>query len=111
MTKTFSAEDFTVLESKYSQTCTDYCVSVLRVVLGFLDKPTAAVDIVNVGARTGIRTRMAYYLKPRRIFSTRNSRPLGLSARISAVVCLAQLFGFQTRTQGMTGCLHIPSPV
>lgn len=55
---TLKAGDFTGLASDYSQHRPDYCPSVLSALLGLLEKPVAAVDFVDVGAGTGIWTRM-----------------------------------------------------
>jgi ubiquinone/menaquinone biosynthesis C-methylase UbiE len=60
MTQTLKAGDFTGLAKDYSQHRPDYCPSVLRALLGLLDKPTPEVDFVDVGAGTGIWTRMVF---------------------------------------------------
>lgn len=58
MTKTIAPGDFTGLANDYSQHRPDYCQSVLNALLGLLDKPISEVDFVDVGAGTGIWTRM-----------------------------------------------------
>ncbi len=58
MTQTLKAGDFTGLAKDYSQHRPDYCPSVLNALLGLLDKPVTDVDFVDVGAGTGIWTRM-----------------------------------------------------
>lgn len=60
MTKNLIAGDFTGLASDYSLHRPDYCRSVLNALLALLNKPTAEVDFVDVGAGTGIWTRMVY---------------------------------------------------
>jgi SAM-dependent methyltransferase len=60
MTQTLKAGDFTGLAKDYSQHRPDYCPSVLNALLGLLCKPTAEVDFVDVGAGTGIWSRMVY---------------------------------------------------
>ncbi len=60
VTQTLKAGDFTGLAKDYSQHRPDYCPSVLKALLGLLDKPTAEVDFVDVGAGTGIWTRMVH---------------------------------------------------
>jgi ubiquinone/menaquinone biosynthesis C-methylase UbiE len=60
MTQTFKAGDFTGLAKDYSQHRPDYCPSVLKALLGLLGKPTSEVDFVDVGAGTGIWTRMVH---------------------------------------------------
>lgn len=50
--------DFTGLAVDYSLYRPDYCPSVLNGLLGLLDKPAADIDFVDVGAGTGIWTRM-----------------------------------------------------
>lgn len=60
MTQTLKAGDFTGLASDYSQHRPDYCPSVLKALLGLLDKPVEVVDFVDVGAGTGIWTRMVH---------------------------------------------------
>ena len=57
---TFKAGDFTGLAADYSQHRPDYAPSVLNALLGLLDKPVNDVDFVDVGAGTGIWTRMVY---------------------------------------------------
>ncbi len=52
--------DYTGLASDYSQHRPDYSPSVLDALLGLLNKPVAEVDFVDVGAGTGIWTRMVY---------------------------------------------------
>jgi ubiquinone/menaquinone biosynthesis C-methylase UbiE len=60
MTQTLKPGDFTGLATDYSQHRPDYCPSVLRALLGLLGKPTSEVDFVDVGAGTGIWTRMVH---------------------------------------------------
>lgn len=60
MTQTLKAGDFTGLAKDYSQHRPDYCTSVLNALLGMLGKPRAEVDFVDVGAGTGIWTRMVH---------------------------------------------------
>ena len=57
MDKLLSAGDFTGLAKDYSQSRPDYCPSVLKASLGLLDKTSAEIDFVDVGAGTGIWTR------------------------------------------------------
>jgi SAM-dependent methyltransferase len=52
--------DYTELAKDYSLHRPDYCPSVLDALLGLLDIPVADVDFVDVGAGTGIWTRMVY---------------------------------------------------
>jgi SAM-dependent methyltransferase len=58
MTQSIKAGDFTGLAKDYSQSRPDYCPSVLSALLGLLEKPLEKVDFVDVGAGTGIWTRM-----------------------------------------------------
>lgn len=58
MVQTLKAGDFTGLAKDYSAHRPDYCPSVLKALLGLLDKPAAEVDFVDIGAGTGIWTRM-----------------------------------------------------
>lgn len=53
-----AAGDFTGLAEDYAQYRPDYSASVLRALLGLLGKPVADVDFADVGAGTGIWTRM-----------------------------------------------------
>lgn len=50
--------DFSGLATDYSQNRPDYCPSVLKALLGLLTKPRAEIDFADVGAGTGIWTRM-----------------------------------------------------
>ncbi len=52
------AGDFTGLARDYSLNRPDYCPSVLTALLGLLQKPVAEIDFIDVGAGTGIWTRM-----------------------------------------------------
>ncbi len=56
----FKAGDFTGLASDYSLHRPDYCPSVLKALLGLVDKETDGIDFVDVGAGTGIWTRMVH---------------------------------------------------
>lgn len=58
MTTVMKAGDFTGLAGDYSQHRPDYSASVLNALLGLLGKPVAEVDFIDVGAGTGIWTRM-----------------------------------------------------
>jgi ubiquinone/menaquinone biosynthesis C-methylase UbiE len=60
MTKQLEAGDFTGLANDYSQHRPDYCPSVLKALVGLLNRPTEDVDFVDVGAGTGIWTRMVH---------------------------------------------------
>jgi SAM-dependent methyltransferase len=60
MTHILKSGDYTALADDYSRHRPDYCPSVLEALLGLLDKPVADVDFVDVGAGTGIWTRMVY---------------------------------------------------
>lgn len=57
---TLKAGDFTGLASDYSLHRPDYCPSVLNGLLALLCKPVVEVDFLDVGAGTGIWTRMVY---------------------------------------------------
>jgi SAM-dependent methyltransferase len=56
--RALKAGDFTGLGGDYSQHRPDYCPSVLNGLLGLLEKRVEDVDFVDVGAGTGIWTRM-----------------------------------------------------
>tara|TARA_E500000331_G_scaffold331445_1_gene353780 strand:+ start:6794 stop:7576 length:783 start_codon:yes stop_codon:yes gene_type:complete len=58
MTQALKAGDFTGLAKNYAQYRSDYCPSVLKALLGLLDKPIEEIDFVDVGAGTGIWTSM-----------------------------------------------------
>lgn len=58
MTKDLRAGDFTGLARDYSDNRPDYCPSVLRGLLGLVSKAVEEIDFVDVGAGTGIWTRM-----------------------------------------------------
>ena len=60
MKKTLGAGDFTGLAADYSQHRPDYCPSVLNGMLGLLKMPKEEIDFVDVGAGTGIWTRMVH---------------------------------------------------
>jgi ubiquinone/menaquinone biosynthesis C-methylase UbiE len=52
--------DFTGLASDYSQHRPDYCSAVLNAMIGLINKSISEVDFVDVGAGTGIWTRMVH---------------------------------------------------
>ena len=56
--KESKAGDFTGLASDYSEHRPDYCPSILHALLGLCEKPIAEIDFVDVGAGTGIWSRM-----------------------------------------------------
>jgi ubiquinone/menaquinone biosynthesis C-methylase UbiE len=60
MTQSLKAGDFTGLARDYSQHRPDYSLSVLKATVALIGKPKSQVDFVDVGAGTGIWTRMVY---------------------------------------------------
>jgi len=62
MAKTLKPGDFTDLAENYSKYRPDYSVSVLKALIGLCDKEPAQLDFVDIGAGTGIWTRMVYSL-------------------------------------------------
>lgn len=60
MTQEFKAGDFTGLAKDYSQYRPDYSPSVLKGLLGLLNQPIQEINFVDVGAGTGIWSRMIY---------------------------------------------------
>ena len=58
MSNIVKAGDFSGLSKDYSNNRPDYCSSVLKASLGLLNKKTKEVDFLDVGAGTGIWTRM-----------------------------------------------------
>lgn len=56
--KKLAAGDFTGLAKDYSLHRPDYCPSVLKALVGLLDVQTEDIEFVDVGAGTGIWTRM-----------------------------------------------------
>jgi SAM-dependent methyltransferase len=52
--------DFTGLAEEYSQNRPDYSGSVLTALIGLTGKPTTEIDFVDIGAGTGIWTRMVH---------------------------------------------------
>lgn len=59
------AGEFTGLAKDYSQSRPDYAFSVARALFGLLGRPANEIDFVDVGAGTGIWTRMAHGFGPR----------------------------------------------
>ena len=81
MSQTFKAGDFTGLAEDYAQYRPDYCPSVLKALLGLLDKPAAEVDFVDVGAGTGIWTRMVAAATPRSVTAIEPNEDMRRSGR------------------------------
>ena len=57
--------DFSGLGNKYSKNRPDYSETVLKALVNILDKPVQNIDFVDVGAGTGIWTRMVCKLGPK----------------------------------------------
>lgn len=60
MTTLYKAGDFSGLASDYSKYRPDYSLSVLKSILGYVNKEKLNIDFVDVGAGTGIWTKMVY---------------------------------------------------
>ena len=60
MKQTLKAGDFTGLAKDYSQHRPGYSSSVLKALISLLNKPVSEIDFVDVGAGTGIWTRMVH---------------------------------------------------
>jgi len=60
MNKNYKAGDFTGLARDYSSHRPDYCPSVLKAILGLSEKEVNNIDFADVGAGTGIWTRMVH---------------------------------------------------
>ncbi|MEK9572618.1 MAG: class I SAM-dependent methyltransferase [Paracoccaceae bacterium] len=60
MNQSYKSGDFTGLAKDYSDNRPDYCPSVLKALLCLMSKPASDVDFVDVGAGTGIWTRMVF---------------------------------------------------
>jgi ubiquinone/menaquinone biosynthesis C-methylase UbiE len=58
--ETMKAGNFSGLASDYSSSRPDYCKSVLNGLLGLNQKPIDAIDFADIGAGTGIWTRMVF---------------------------------------------------
>lgn len=58
MSDLLKSGDFSGLATDYSQHRPDYCPSVLKALLGLFNKPVAEIDFADIGAGTGIWTRM-----------------------------------------------------
>ncbi|WP_417513129.1 class I SAM-dependent methyltransferase [Minwuia sp.] len=67
MAKELAAGDFTGLAAAYSKNRPDYAESVLKGLVGMVGKPVAEMDVADVGAGTGIWTRMIHDLGPKSI--------------------------------------------
>lgn len=60
MSKELKAGDFTGLASDYSKHRPDYSPSVMKGLIGLLSKPITEIDFADVGAGTGIWSRMVH---------------------------------------------------
>jgi len=60
MTINYKAGDFTGLAGDYSNNRPDYCPSVMKAILGLVEKNVSDIDFADIGAGTGIWTRMVY---------------------------------------------------
>jgi len=60
--------DFTLLAEKYNKTRPDYAKSVLDAIYGLLKTPTSNACIADVGAGTGIWTRMLNSKSPKKVY-------------------------------------------
>ena len=60
MTGTIKKGDFTGLAEDYSKNRPDYSQTVLKAIFGLIEKEKNKIDMADVGAGTGIWSRMAY---------------------------------------------------
>ncbi len=60
MNKEYKAGNYTGLANDYSKYRPGYSTSILKAILGLLNKPSSEVDFCDIGAGTGIWTRMVY---------------------------------------------------
>lgn len=58
--KNIAPGEFTRLADEYSKNRPDYCESILNSLLGLLNMPVKDIDVVDIGAGTGIWSRMVY---------------------------------------------------
>ena len=58
--ESIKAGDFSGLAGNYSSNRPDYSKSVLNALLGMIEVPISSIDFADVGAGTGIWTRMVY---------------------------------------------------
>lgn len=70
------AGDFTGLAQDYSRSRPDYCFSVRAGLVGLFEKPARELDIVDVGAGTGIWTRMVSEINPATIRAVEPNRDM-----------------------------------
>lgn len=63
------AGDFSSLAKYYSENRPDYSSSVLAALTGLIKKPMAEIDFVDIGAGTGIWTRMVANLNPKSVIA------------------------------------------
>lgn len=107
MTKGSKAGDYTGLANDYSQHRPGYCPSVLNALLGLLERPAAETDFVDVGAGTGIWTRMVAAKGVRSATAVEpNDDMRGHGARDSAGLDIRWLAGSAERTGLPDGCAH-----
>lgn len=90
MIKTLKAGDFTGLAADYSQHRPDYCPSILTALIGLLNKPVAEIDFVDVGAGTGIWTRMVHAVGVRSTTAIEPNEDMlgsGISGSVHTNIC------------------------
>jgi ubiquinone/menaquinone biosynthesis C-methylase UbiE len=99
------AGDFTGLADDYSQHRPDYCASVLDALLGLLNKRVSDIDFVDVGAGTGIWTRMVYDRGVRSVMAiepNEDMRVAGMSDSVNTTI--RWLAGGAERTGATDAC-------
>ncbi len=97
--------DYTELAKDYSRHRPDYSPSVLDALLGLIHKPVAEVDFVDVGAGTGIWTRMVYRKGVKSVTAIEpndNMRAAGMAD--SADATIRWLAGHAEQTGLLAGC-------
>lgn len=100
--KTLRAGDFTGLASDYSQHRPNYCPSVLGALLGLLEKPVSEIDFVDVGAGTGIWTRMVYAAGARSVTAVEPNEDMRANGKADSRLTSIQWLAGRAEQTGLT---------
>jgi ubiquinone/menaquinone biosynthesis C-methylase UbiE len=99
--KALERGDFTGLAHDYSRYRPDYSQTVLRMLLGAFNRPAAALDVADVGAGTGIWTRMLQNAGCRSVIAVEPNDDMRLAGQADSAKLPIQWVGGSAEETGL----------